>query len=173
MSLCLFLFSTYVQAMVFFANTRKLCAHPRGWNQGLAAAEQATQTIRKSRLKVWLDSRNSWLSTTNRRRLQSKVLIFVFVIEIDLAGNKETIRLWFSEIKKTSDWIIFYHPEKRNIGMDIGHAVNKQFENKMWPQSFWSVCCLDWPGWPLLSSNLYWKTNYQGFYVIQILASLR
>ena len=72
----------------------ELCAHPRGWNQGLAAAEQATQTIRKSRLKVWLDSRNSWLSTTNRRRLQSKVLIivFVFVIEIDLAGNKETIR---------------------------------------------------------------------------------
>ena len=50
---------------------REPCAHPQDWSQGLATAEQATQKMCKSRLKVWLDSRNSRLSTPNRRRLQS------------------------------------------------------------------------------------------------------
>ena len=117
MSWCLFLFSTY-----------------KSW----FPLHNALNAMQLCLWALYSHSRNSWLSTPNRSRLQC------------------------------ADHILPSRKKKNR------HAVNKKFGNKMWPQSFWSVCCLDWPGWPLLSSNLYWKTKkYQGFYVMHTLASLK
>ena len=98
------------------------------------------------------------------------IIVFVFVFEIDLAGNIETIRFWFSEIKRPLTES-YFTDQKKKEWMDtlLIHSLEIRCDPRA---SEVFVVLIDQAGryCPLIFIE---KTNYQGFCVIHTLAFLK